>query len=143
MGGGPGPGVLALGNQALQQVVAAGELPGRQGAGVLQVALQVVPRAGGRALGGEHVGDIGNRHRGDHHHFAPGPGHRHVEPAFAVGLPQHHEVAPEAALAVAPEGRGKHDDVALVALDVLDVLGEHRHVFAVLAVFPSRPWTIF
>ncbi len=99
--------VAAVGVQALEQLAGAGEFAGGQCAGVFQVALQVVARAARRALGAEHVGDVADRHRGDHHHLAPRAGHRHVEAALAAGLPEHAEVAPEAALAVAAEGGGE------------------------------------
>lgn len=125
--------VAAVGVQALEQLAGTGELAGGQCAGVFQVALQVVARAARRALGAEHVGDVADRHRGDHHHLAPRAGHRHVEAALAAGLPEHAEVAPEAALAVAAEGGGEDDHVALVALHVLHVLHEHAHVLAVFA----------
>ncbi len=126
-------GHAAVGLQAIQQPCAAVELAGTQGPGVLQVTLQVVARAGRGALGVEQVGDVGDRHGGDHHHPLPGAGDGHVEAALAAGLAEHAEVAPEGALRVAAEGGGKHDDVALVALHVFHVLDEDRHVLAVFA----------
>ena len=48
-------------------------------------------------------------------------------------MPEDPEIADEAALLVLAESRGEDDDVALVALDVLDVFDEEgRHVLAIV-----------
>lgn len=83
-------------------------------------------------MGGEHVGDIGDRHRGDQHHLPARTGDGHVQAPLAALLPEHAEAAAEGALAVTAEGGGEDDDVAFVTLDVFHVLDEHRHVLAVL-----------
>ena len=60
--------------------------------------------------------------------------------ALATSLSKHPEVASERPMAVSPEGGREHDDVALVALNILNILDEEPHVLAVFGplTFPHE-----
>ena len=68
------------------------------------------------------------RRRGGGEHLAPPPGARdqHVQPPLAALAVQRPEVHRHRAVLVPPVADGDEDDVALVALDVLEVLDEER-----------------
>ena len=80
----------------------------------------------------QHVGHLRDRHGGHDDHLLARTADGHVEAPLAALLPEHAEVAAEAAGPVAPEGGAEDDHVALVALHVLHVLDEEAHVLAVL-----------
>src|SRR3546814_910014 len=96
----------------------------------------LITRTGGLPPRGKKVRDQRNRHRGHENDLLPGPRHRDIEPALTAILSEHAEEATKCALRVAAEGRGEDDDIALVALHILDVLDEEAHILAAFDAIP-------
>ena len=74
-------------------------------------------------------------HGGKHHHFLPRAGNGDVEPAPSAHLVERPEVEGNAARTVGPVAHGEQDHVALVALNVFQVLDKERFLSLVCDVF--------
>ena len=88
--------------------------------GVVQVTLEEQRSAAGHAA----LPDVGAAHRAEDNESPSRPGHEDVEPPLASGTVQGSEIQTDLARRVGAVAHGDEDDVALVSLDVLEVLDE-------------------